>query len=69
MQDKKQTGTWKKVLGYISRYKVLLFITLLLAFTSVVLTLYIPIIVGNAIDLIVEMRKYLTKYCLCYGKP
>ena len=25
MKDKKQTGTWKKVLSYISRYKVLLF--------------------------------------------
>lgn len=61
MQDKKQTGTWKKVLGYISRYKVLLFITLLLAFTSVVLTLYIPIIVGNAIDLIVENEKISDK--------
>ncbi|MBQ5558764.1 MAG: ABC transporter ATP-binding protein [Lachnospiraceae bacterium] len=57
MKDKKQTGTWKKVLSYISRYKVLLFITLLLAFVSVVLTLYIPIIVGNAIDLIVENGK------------
>ncbi len=61
MKDKKQTGTWKKVLSYISRYKVLLFITLLLAFTSVVLTLYIPIIVGNAIDLIVENEKISDK--------
>ncbi|MBQ3783754.1 MAG: ABC transporter ATP-binding protein [Lachnospiraceae bacterium] len=61
MKDKKQTGTWKKVLSYISRYKVLLFITLLLAFVSVVLTLYIPIIVGNAIDLIVENEKISDK--------
>ena len=44
----------KKVLGYIGRYKLLLPISMLLALVTVALTLYVPILIGEAIDLIVE---------------
>ena len=43
----------KKVLGYIGRYKLLLPVSILLALVTVALTLYVPIIIGEAIDLIV----------------
>lgn len=43
----------KKVLGYIGRYKLLLPVSMLLALVTVALTLYVPIIIGEAIDLIV----------------
>ena len=44
----------KKVLGYIGRYKLLLPVSMLLALVTVALTLYVPILIGEAIDLIVE---------------
>ena len=47
--EKARPGTMKKVLGYIGRYKLLLPISLLFALFTVVLTLYIPIIIGKAI--------------------
>ena len=57
MADKKrsaQMGTLKKVLRYIARYRLLVAVSLLLAALSVALTLYVPIVVGDAIDFIVE---------------
>ncbi len=45
--------TLKKVLGYIGRYRLLLPVSILLALISVALTLYTPILIGNAIDAIV----------------
>ena len=45
-------GTLKTVLKYIGKYKILLPFSLLLALISVALTLYLPILIGNAIDLI-----------------
>ena len=42
-----------KVLRYIGRYKYLLPISILMAVVSVGLTLYVPILIGDAIDLIV----------------
>lgn len=42
-----------KVLRYIGKYKLLLPLSVLLAALSVALTLYVPILIGNAIDLIV----------------
>ena len=47
-------GTLKKVLGYIGRYKLLLPVSLLFALLTVALTLYIPVIIGEAIDIIGE---------------
>ena len=53
-KNKKATGdlsTVKKVLKYLNRYKIIFAISLILAVAVVALTLYIPILVGNAIDL------------------
>ena len=50
--QKARPGTMKKVLKYIGKYKALLPISMLLACITVALTLYIPIIIGEAIDLI-----------------
>ncbi len=44
-------GTLKKVLKYIGRYKLLLPVSLLFALITVALTLYVPILIGDAIDL------------------
>ncbi len=53
MKKKFQKSTIKKVLSYIKKYRFLLIFSLLLALLTVGATLYIPIIVGDAIDLIV----------------
>ena len=45
--------TLKRALGYIGKYKYLLPLTVLLAIITVALTLYVPILIGDAIDLIV----------------
>ena len=42
----------KSVLAYIGNYKILLFASLVMAMATVVLTLYLPILFGDAIDLI-----------------
>ena len=44
----------KAVLAYIGNYRILLVISLAMAMITVVLTLYLPILFGNAIDLIAE---------------
>ncbi len=51
-KKKAPKGTLKKVLGFISRYKLSVLLSLLLAAGSVALTLYIPLLFGDAIDLI-----------------
>ncbi|MCD8324853.1 MAG: ABC transporter ATP-binding protein/permease [Clostridiales bacterium] len=50
---KDRGGTLWKVLQYISVYKFWIAVSILLAAVTVALTLYIPILVGRAIDLIV----------------
>ena len=50
---KKNPKTLSKVLRYIGKYKLLLPISMLLALITVALTLYIPLLIGDAIDLIV----------------
>ena len=45
-------GTLKKVLGYIGKYKFFLPVSIFLAVISAAFTLYIPTIIGEAIDLI-----------------
>lgn len=51
------SGTLRKVLKYLKRYTPALLLSLLLAAASVVLTLYVPILIGDAIDLILEPGK------------
>ncbi len=53
MADKAKRGTLGKVLRYIGNYKLLLPISVLLALITVALTLYVPKLIGEAIDLIV----------------
>ncbi|MBQ9117487.1 MAG: ABC transporter ATP-binding protein, partial [Clostridia bacterium] len=53
-KQKAPKGTLRKVLKYISGYTPLLIISLLFAAVSVILTLRIPLLCGEAIDLIVD---------------
>ena len=48
-------STIAKVLQYIKRYWILLLLSIILAAITVALTLYIPVLVGKAVDLIVGM--------------
>ena len=48
-----QKETIKKALHYIRRYRFFLIVSLVLALITVVLTLYVPILTGQAVDLIV----------------
>ena len=49
-----QKSTVLKVLSYIKNYRALLFTSIALSAVWVVITLYIPVLIGNAIDFIVE---------------
>lgn len=53
----KSSETFKKVLHVIGRYRLLLFLGILLSAISVVLQLYVPILFGNAIDEILGTGK------------
>jgi ATP-binding cassette subfamily B protein len=48
-----EKGTLKKVLHYVSRYRLLMGLSILFAAATVALTLYVPILIGNAIDRII----------------
>ena len=50
--QKAPRGTLRRVLSYLRGYRVFLFASLALALISVVLTLWLPVLIGNAIDLI-----------------
>ena len=59
MKDKKKVtdhrsnkDIMKKVLDHIGKYKFFLLFSIVLAAVSVVLTLYIPILTGQAVDCI-----------------
>lgn len=54
MQKKNNKETMKRVLKYIRKYTPALVLSLLLAGLTVLLTLYIPILTGNAVDLIIS---------------
>lgn len=53
MKNKVNKGTVKKVLFYVGRYKVHLVFSIILAAVSVAISLYIPVLAGNAIDTVV----------------
>ncbi len=46
-------GTLKRVLSYLRGYRIYLFTSLVLAVTSVALTLWLPVLIGDAIDHII----------------
>ena len=49
----KNNGTVKRLLSYIGKYKLLIPISLLLSLVATAISLYIPIVIGDAIDLII----------------
>lgn len=53
-KNKSQMKTLSKVLRYIKKYIPLLVISIILATVTVAMTLYFPILTGNALDLIIE---------------
>ena len=53
-QTKLQWGTLRQVLTYIGRYRWMLWCSVLLAAATVALTLYVPILLGRAIDRMVD---------------
>ena len=56
-KNKNTLSSLKKVLSYVRRHKALLFLSLFCAAISVILTLYVPIVIGDAIDYIIAPGK------------
>ena len=54
---KGSAGTLKKLMRYLRRYWFFLILSIGMSFISVALTLYIPILTGNAVDFILEPGK------------
>ena len=54
MKKQKNKGTISRVLQYIGKYKWLFVCTIFLAAVTVALTLYLPVLFGDAIDTITE---------------
>ncbi len=68
---RKNPSTLKKVLKYIGNYKFLMLLSAILAIGIVALTLYVPILIGDSIDLIIGKDnvdfKQITKYLTMAG--
>ncbi|MDD6394843.1 MAG: ABC transporter ATP-binding protein [Firmicutes bacterium] len=54
MNNKKNKSTVSKVLYYIKKYRIWMVISIIFAAVSVGLTLYVPILIGHAIDYIID---------------
>lgn len=54
-------GTFKKVMKYIGKYRLLMILSIIMAAVTVALSLYVPILIGNAIDLIIAPGKVYFK--------
>lgn len=54
MKSGGQMGTLKKVLSYVKKYRLFLIASIVLSAAAVCLTLYVPILIGNAIDNIIS---------------
>ena len=52
----KRKSTIKKVWHYLKNYRFLLILSILMAALTVAGTLYVPILVGDAIDFIIKKR-------------
>ncbi len=65
----------KKVVSYVGRYRIYLILSMLLAIVSVAGTLYVPVLIGNAIDCIIAeglvnfkgIIPILVKVCVIIG--
>ncbi len=72
-KNKASKGTLKKIFKYIKGYRILLALSLLLGAVSVALSLYIPLLIGDTIDLMIghgtvnvsEVIKLLTRAAVC----
>ena len=53
-KNQKQSSTLKEVLHYIKPHSLFVILSLCLAFITVILTLYVPILTGEGIDYIIE---------------
>ena len=66
-----QKETIKKVLRYIKKYSFFVICSLVLAVITVALTLYVPILTGNAVDVIAGRfwKSYADPYenCHCHS--
>lgn len=51
--DDSQWATLKKVMKYLKKYRIYLICSILLAAVTVISTLYIPILTGDAVDHII----------------
>ena len=75
MKKQNQTAILKKVLRYVRPYSWALISSLLLALAFVAMSLYIPILVGEGIDLIIDkgivdfeqLSAKLLQVCICAG--
>ncbi len=58
MSEKKTQGVQKaalkKVFGYIKNYRILMLLSIIMAAATVICSLYVPILIGRAIDLIID---------------
>lgn len=74
MKENKKTDkagsmqTLQKVMKYIGNYKILLLISVVLAAATVILTLYVPILFGDAIDGIIAAGQVDFALIACYMK-
>lgn len=50
----KKTSTFRRILGYVGRYPIALLSSLLLSIVTVVASLFVPVLFGDAVDCIVE---------------
>lgn len=72
---KMKKGTLNKVLRYISKYKAYVALSIFSALISVILTLYVPILIGDAVDLLIDgngidieaVISILVKICIVVG--
>ena len=68
----KQKKTIKKILNYVRKYWVLMILSMVFALMTVALTLYVPILIGDVIDLIIGpgnvdfqgMEKIVIQICI-----
>lgn len=57
MRNEKQRDTIRKILQYMKRYRIFLILSVITAAANVVLSLYIPILTGDAVDCIIAEGK------------
>ena len=64
----KKKNTMRKLLRYLKKYWLLLILSLLFAALTVAMTLYLPILIGQAVDLIVAPGQSFPPSPVCCSK-